>query len=214
MLYKLNLNEIRDKSIERTFRESMKEFSKFYGINWIKNTPKIIFLQNRKSINLLRGQKTEPWLVGWANDKTRIIFILDRDNFEKESCHKYSKERYSVLIKHELSHLFYYILSGAMYTPKWLVEGVAIFTAGQNKFKKKPDKFKSFLAFDDKATPGVYAESGFVIETLVKKFGKNKLIKLIKSLRDVSNKEQFNKIFQKIYGFKMGYEVMNKYYKS
>ena len=214
MLYKLNLIKFREKSIEQNFHKSMKELRKFYGINWIKNTPKIILVKDRKSINLLRAQETEPWLVGWANDKARIVFVLDRNNFEQESSHKYSKERYSALIKHELSHLFYYILSGSTYFPKWLVEGVAIYTSGQNKLKQKPDKLKNFLEFYKKSGSEVYAESGFVVETLVKNFGKNKLLKLIKSLRNVSNEKQFNKIFQKIYGFKMNYQNINMRYLS
>ncbi|MCL5733819.1 MAG: hypothetical protein M1334_04175 [Patescibacteria group bacterium] len=212
MIYKLTLIESQDNFIKETYRQSMKELSNFYGINWIMNTPKIILLKDRKSINLLRVKKTEPWLVGWADERMRIIFMLGKKNFNKESSNKYSDEYYSSLIKHELSHLFYRILSSSKSGPIWLSEGVAIYTSGQTKLKARPKKFNNFLSFYNQGGSGVYAESGFVVEMLVKKFGKNKMLKLIKSLRDISGDKQFNGAFRKIYGFTLNYKEINKRY--
>ena len=210
MLYKLSITKSGDRFIERVFHQSMKDLGKFYSINWTTNMPKIVFLKDRKSIDLLRAKKTEPWLVGWADDRMRIIFVLDKKELEKHSSHKYSKDYYHSLIKHELSHLFYKILSAGKQGPVWLSEGVAIYTSGQNKLKTKPNKFKKFLTFYNHGGSEVYEESGFVIEMLVKKFGKNKLLKLIKFLRNVSNEKQFNKLFKKTYKFKISYKSVNK----
>ncbi|MDO8470217.1 MAG: hypothetical protein Q7S84_04375 [bacterium] len=209
MLYKLSLVKSGDRFIERIFHESMKDLGKFYGITWTTNTPKIVFLKDRKSIDLLRAKKTEPWLVGWADDRMRIVFVLDKKELERYSSHTYSKDYYHSLIKHELSHLFYKILSAGKQGPVWLSEGVAIYTSGQNKLKIKPSKFKNFLSFYNRGGSGVYEESGFVVEILVKRFGKNKLLKLIKSLEDVSNEKQFNKLFQKIYKFQISYKSIS-----
>lgn len=214
MIYKLNLAKSRNKLIKKVFHKSMKELGKFYGINWTTNAPKIVLLKDRKSMDLFHAKKTEPWLVAWADQKMRMIFVLDRKNFERESSHKYSEEYYSSLIKHELSHLFYRILSPGTYGPVWLAEGVAIYTAGQNKSKLKPGELKSFLGFYDQIGSGVYMESGFAVEALVKKFGENKLLKLIKSLRNASDEKWFSKIFRKIYGFQISYKAINKLYKN
>jgi len=213
MIYKLNLIKSQDKLIERVFHKSMKELGEFYGINWIINTPKVFLIKDRKTIDSLHAKKTEPWLVGWTNNTARIVFVLDKKNLEKQSSHKYSEEYYSSLIKHELSHLFYGILSANKQGPIWLSEGMAIYTSGQTKSRARPSEFKNFLMFYAKSGSGVYAESGFVVETLVKKFGKNKLLELIKFLRDISDEKQFNRIFKKIYGFSMSYKSINKLYK-
>lgn len=212
MIYKLNIAKSSDKFIERVYRRSMKELNAFYGIKWIMNMPKIALLKDRESIDLLRTQKTEPWFIAWADCKTRIIFILDKKGLGKHSSHKYSEDYYSALIKHELSHLFYRALSESKQGPVWLSEGVAIYTSGQNELKTKPSKLKNFLPFYEKESSEVYSESGFAIETLVKKFGKDKLLKLIKSLSRVSDENLFNKVFKKIYGFQIGYGIMNKYF--
>ncbi len=212
MVYKLSLTKSSDRFVEGVFCKSMKDLGKFYAIHWTTNTPKIVLLKDRKTIDLLRARKTEPWLVGWANGEMRIVFVLDRRSLGKYSSHKYSKEHYSSLIKHELSHLFYKILTGDKRGPVWLSEGVAIYTSGQHKSRTVPSEFKNFLTFYSHGGSGVYAESGFVVEILVRNFGKNKLLKLIKSLRSISDEKQFNRVFKRIYGFQISYRSINNYY--
>jgi len=75
----------------------------------------------------------------WAEG--RNVFILDNNAMEKESSHKkHSDEQYVASIKHELSHSFFRHVSKAKNVsfPKWLWEGVAIYTSGQLVFKRKP----------------------------------------------------------------------------
>jgi hypothetical protein len=211
MIYKIN--SIKDQFVQKIVDKSMKDLGEFYGINWTKNTPKIIIVEDRKTINTLRDCKTEPWFVAWA-DKSRNIFILNKENLEEQSSHKYSIEYYSSLIKHEISHLFFNILSNNKSYPIWLCEGVAIYTSGQTKLKKVPSKFKTFLNFYNKGGSEVYGEAGFVIELLVKKFGKNKLLKLIKAVKGITDQKQFQKTFLKIYGFKISYDSINGLFRS
>src|SRR3990167_8310475 len=66
--------------------------------------------------------------INWTTNMPKIVFLKDRK----------SKDYYHSLIKHELSHLFYKILSAGKQGPVWLSEGVAIYTSGQNKLKTKP----------------------------------------------------------------------------
>lgn len=196
--------------LDQIYGRAMKELNEFYGINWVHHTPILAVVKNRKAIDSIRGRKTENWLVGWINMSTRIVYVLDRHNMEKESCHKYSPESYFRLIKHELSHCFSSIISDRNTRPDWLWEGLAIYTSGQNLEKKTPEKFKNFLEFYDKSGEGVYAESGFAVQILVEKFGRHKLFRLIKKLNNIKSKSDFNSLFKTIYGFKPSYTEFNK----
>lgn len=206
MLY--HIQHIKDKFIESVYKEAMKDLGAFYGIRWNIDTPRIIIVDDRETIDVLCGKTTEPWLVGWANGR-RAVFILNRKNLTKESNHTYSKKYYTGLIKHELSHLFFNILSGHRKSPVWLCEGTAIYTSGQIKLKKRPTKLVSFLEFYDKSGRAAYNEAGFAVEALVKEYGKDKLLKLVKALKTITSQKQFNNAFNNIYGFKLDYKTIN-----
>lgn len=205
------LKEKKDKFLEGMYIQAIKELDEFFKINWIFNRPRIILINTRKQYDKVNGKKTENWMVGWAEG--RSIFILDRENYEKESCHKYSKEAYYSLIKHELCHQFIKAVTKTS-IPTWLNEGICIYLSGQNKSKKVPEKFEKFLNFFTEGGKFVYRESGFVVETLVKKFGKQKLMRLIKSENCAKSKKEFNLLFKKIYGFDLNYKEINRLWKE
>jgi hypothetical protein len=146
-------------------------------------------------------------MIGWSEGRT--IFILNRDNLEKESDHKYDTRTYSAFIKHELSHSFYGIISEGRQKPIWLNEGFAIYASGQNVFKKKPTEFKRFLEFYEHGGKEIYAESGFFVQGLVEKFGKQKLLGLAKNLKNIRTKDEFERSFAKEYGFNLTYDEIN-----
>ncbi len=202
------LNSKKDKFLEKSYRRAMRELDKFFEIRWKNNTPKIILLKNRKEIDDFRENKTERWCVGWA--KGGNVFLLDRKNYEKESCHKYSDKEYFSLLKHELCHLFFSCLSKNNSRPYWLNEGIAIYLSGQLSQKENPKKFKRFLKFYSNSNKGVYQESGFVVKLLIKKFGKRNLLKLIKSLKKIKSEEEFEKQFKKIYNLDLNYKEINR----
>lgn len=209
MIYQLNKNE--DKFLENVYDEAMKELGSFYEINWVHNKPRVILVNSRKMINDLFERETENWLLGWSEG--RNIFLLDNDAMETESSHKKnSVEDYACIIKHELSHSFFGIVSKVQvgYRPKWLLEGVAIYTSGEQKKRKRPEKFGSFLDFFDAEGNGVYKESGFAVELLINKFGKQKLFELIKAQKDIKTRDDFDGKFYEIYGFDPSYEEFNK----
>ncbi len=205
-----SLTHAPNKKIKKWYEESMEDLGEFYGINWIENRPAIFLIKNRKDINLLKGRKTEDWVVGFTDGSKKCLFLLDPEFYEKESSHKYSEEEYSTLIKHELSHLFSRILYEG-YTPKWLVEGIAICSSGQLKLKKKPKEFKSFLSFFKQGGGGLYEESGFAVQILIENFGKEKFFNLYKSLSKVESEEDLEKLFKDIYGESLNYDFFNKY---
>jgi hypothetical protein len=207
-----DIKEKKDVFLEEMYTKAMRELNKFYGLNWKYNLPNIVILKSRREINQFYGDETEGWVVAFA--KRRTVFILDRKKYAKESTHKYSRETYGMTLKHELGHLFYEILSQGNNKPSWLNEGLQLFVAGQLKFKKPIETFSNFIGYYAKFSKGVYEESGFAVQFLFKKFGKEKLINLIKSLNKIHSEKDFKIIFKKIYGFELNYKEINKRYKS
>lgn len=201
MIYKIN--KITHPKLKQVYTSSMEELSQFFQINWKFNRPHIILVPNRKTIDSLKGRKTEDWVVGWASNGN--VYLLEDKNFEKESNHKYSNEKYFALIKHELAHCFSNIISNFSKKPVWLLEGISIYLSGQNNLKTKPKKFEKFIGFFDKSGKEVYSESGFAVMFLVKKYGKEKLLTLLKESKKSESQESFSNLFKSIYGFELSY---------
>jgi len=204
-----DIKSISNKELEEDYEKAMKELDEFFKLNWKRNKPQIFVVEDRKTINKLREKETEKWMTGWVYGKN--IYVLKKENFEKESSHGVaSKESYFRLIKHELAHCFFLVLSNHKTNPDWLWEGVSIYLSGQLKHKEKPAKLESFLGYWGKSGRDVYKESGFAVEILVEKYGKEKLLELIKSLKDINSEEDFNKKFEEIYGVELNYDLFNE----
>ena len=186
------------------YNEAMKELIDFYCVNWIENTPVIYLVDSRESFDIISGYKTENWVVGRALSYNKLL-LLSPERYEKESRHKYSDEEYYSLLKHELSHLFYIIFSKGK-GPVWLDEGFAIYTSNQLSTKERPKEFKNFLKYYSYEDEKVYSESGFVVEGLIKKFGKEKVIGFLKVLPNVNSKYEFKKEFEMYFGLELDYK--------
>lgn len=206
MVFQVKLRK--DRFADRIFGKAMKELGGFFGRKLENNQPNIFIVPDRNSIDLLFGMKTERWIVGWINGTD--LFVLDRKNYEKESCNKYSEKDYEALIKHELTHIFFGVLSGSRQQPLWLSEGLAVYLSGQNGQFRRPEKFVRFLRYYKNSDLHIYKESGFAVEFLVKKFGKKKLLRLIKSLKEVDSEKKFSEKFKDIYGFDLTYQNFNE----
>lgn len=206
MIY--TIKDHKNKLIEKAYSEGMRELNAFFGIGWKYNLPNICVLKNRKEIDLFQ-YKSEDWVTGFVRGNT--VYVLDEKNVQKESSHKtYSKEEYAMLIKHELCHLFYGILSKRQSNePRWLAEGVSIFLSGQMKHKKPAGGFSKFIDSYEKNNSGTYSESGMAVKLLVEKFGKKKLLELISRLKEVSTEKAFAQLFKKTYGFDLNYKNFN-----
>jgi hypothetical protein len=208
MAYKIT--KIDNSFIDGIQKESMDELNTFYGIDWKDHTPKIIVVDDRETIDYLHGEKTEKWLVAWAT-KDKTIYILNKDSFGTESDRVYSDVEYVALVKHELSHLYFRILSKGNQKPIWLNEGLAIYTSGQLALKRKPENFNHFLDHHDNGGKTVYDESGFVVQKLVEQYGKEKILKLIANLNTIKNSEDFQILFKDTYGFELDYKNLNEF---
>ena len=211
MIYRATL--VSDSNVDEAYREGMTVLNGFWGINWQENIPDIFIIGDRSEINKIKGKMTRDQLVGWS--KGRGIFVLE---YQKviESSFKLTKEQYKALIKHELNHLFYGIVSGEISGPLWLNEGLSIFLSGQTTLGQweRPSEFRGFIESDasEENKKFAYAEGGFVIELLVNKYGKDKLIQLVRQLKSVKDSDGFKTLFTEIFGIELSYKSINELY--
>jgi len=197
------INKINNPKLDEVYEKSMEELDSFFELGWKYNRPNLIIVPDRKTINSLKGKETKEWVVGWTSGNA--VYILSDKNYETESNHKYSDEEYFALLKHELAHCFANIFSGFCQKPIWLLEGISIFLSGQLKLKTKPKRFSKFLDFFENGGEGVYSESGFAVKFLVEKYGKEKLLQLLKKAKKFDSKEDFADLFKSIYNFELNY---------
>ncbi|MBU0535116.1 MAG: hypothetical protein ABIJ82_03045 [Patescibacteria group bacterium] len=204
----LKVSKLDDQKIEQLCLKGLSEVESFFDVKKPYNEPKFCLIDDRECIDYAYGTKTEAWVVGWGNGK--YIFLLNPNNYEKESNHKYTDDEYSRLIKHEVIHYFYKSLT-ATDNPRWLTEGLSIYLSNQlARYKQRPTKFTTFLDYYDKTDAKIYKEAGFVIGCLINKFGKDKLLVFIRKLRGNKNSEDVDKIFTEIFGVELSYTEINK----
>lgn len=209
MIIDISVEKSNNKKINSFYNKAIKDLDIFYQIKWNENMPMVFLIRSRKEYDTLYGHKTEQWVVGSTMGSQDKVYLLHPDVYEKESNHKYSDKEYETLLRHEISHLYSRIFYSD-YKPRWLLEGIAIYSSGQLELKRKVKEFKYFLEFFEKGGTGVYDESGWAVLILDKEFGRKKLLKLLKSLNGFKDREEFNKIFKKIYGFDLKYKWFNE----
>ncbi|MBR9706235.1 hypothetical protein GOV14_04320 [Candidatus Pacearchaeota archaeon] len=197
------INQTNNPKLDEAYEKSMKELDSFFKLGWKYNRPNLVLVPDRKTINSLKGKETPEWVVGWTQGNT--VYLLSDKNYETQSNHKYSDDEYFALLKHELAHCFSHIISKFSQKPIWLLEGLSIYLSGQLKLRTKPGKYSKFLEFYENGGKGVYSESGFAVEFLVKKYGKEKVIQLLKKAKESKSKEDFADLFKSIYDFELNY---------
>ena len=208
------LKEKKDKFLEEAYEKAMEELNNFFGIKWRKNRPPVFVWKDINQLNFFYENNVPKYLG--ACIRYFSIYLPTLEVFKKRLKFKKDyEEKYKIIFKHELCHLFFKKYSNQINaSPVWLTEGVSIFVSGELKYKKSISKFKTFLYFFQKEGLGVYGESGFAVELLIKNFGKQKILKLIKSLSTAKTKTDFNKLFKKIYGEEPTYAFFNNLLKK
>ena len=182
-----------NKKLKNFINSSRKELEGFFHI---KIEPTNIFLiDSREEIDKMWGKKTERWLTAWTRNNN--IFILNPKNYTRESDHKDIKHFWQTL-KHECSHLYFKKLTQTNY-PKWLNEGLACYLAGQ--VKKRPTTEEVLRIFDyfQKTDWKIYAIAYFWVKLLIDKFGKGKMLGLVKCINPQMTEKQFRENFYRIY---------------
>ncbi|MFC1700395.1 hypothetical protein ACFLZ4_02005 [Patescibacteria group bacterium] len=194
-------------SISKLYSKCLSDVKNFYNYSGSRY-PKLFTVKTRKEMDFLYGEKTENWLVGFSNGD--FIFTFSPEVYEKYSVHKYSKKEYESLIKHEMSHFYYYLYANTD-NPLWLNEGLAYCCADQVKDFSQPKKFSKLLKYYDTFSKDAYIESSHAVSLLIDKFGKKKVIQLIKSFKNkrLNDKTVFVEEFEKIYKSKPTYSFLN-----
>lgn len=195
----------KEKDIEKIvsdLSEGYQRIFQFFGFGI--PSLKLVLLYTRKEMDELRQEKTPSWLVGQADKNT--ICLFSPSVFEKESIHKRSE--FKKVLFHEMTHLFICQIHSS-FEPRWLEEGLAYFVAGQ-RGKEFDSRF--FLNQElpflidierrwQKALPhGAYTISFLLVEFLIKRFGKEKIIKFLSSLQGKYNRKKLCQNFRQIYG--------------
>jgi len=161
----------------------------------------IEIVDSREEFNKQTNMKnSEPWTAGWANGNRIIVIHPDKLEELTDGIHK--SDSHQKRIKHELAHLFYAKLTKGEFYPAWLNEGLAYFLDGRGVIAPKSShgKYASLIYFKN-FDGHVYQPGSFLVKTLLDKFGKAKLLELIKSIRPGLTEDSFQQLFIKIYGF-------------
>jgi hypothetical protein len=198
------LKAANDPKLQEMFESEKKRVEDFFGFSWNELPPNLILLPNRASIDSLYGERTEPWVRGFFRD--RNVYFLKKESYKKECSQAYSEEEFRRGIRHDLAHVFTTVLSENNSIPIWLLEGIACYVAEDIAHMRRPEKFSTFLKHFSKFDPEVYEESGFAVQFLVEKYGKRKLLRLLKSLRGIGSKSEFRNVFKEVYGFLPDYK--------
>ncbi|MBU2591831.1 MAG: hypothetical protein ABH867_04365 [Patescibacteria group bacterium] len=192
--------------ILKELSRSLKKARKFFELSLFPI--KIYLLDLREDFDRFAGKKTAAWEVGRTNCSQNTIYLLSPSAFESDSIHK--KRDFPKVLTHELIHLFTHQLY-PFYEPHWLREGLAYFVADQGK-ANSIEKLKllfingNFLAKIDSSTnwrknlhKGVYQASFLWVSFLLKKFGKKKILSLLRETNFPYERAKFAKVFQQVY---------------
>ncbi|MBN1162402.1 hypothetical protein JXA34_01520 [Patescibacteria group bacterium] len=204
MIFKLTKHS--DNLISELFEKAIKELISFYKFNWVQNQPKVYIIDSREDINSVYGKDTQDWLIGWSDG--RSIYLLNPENIEKESNHKYSDDLYFKLIKHELSHLFYKLVTNTD-KPSWLNEGVATYVSGQVNEGTDFSNLSKFLEDPKEVGSAIYKEAGFALLLLSKEFGDEKILQYIKEIKGYRTSDEIRLKFQSVFDRDLTYDSFN-----
>lgn len=176
--------------------KAIKEFDDFFG-KTLQKKFKIYLIHYRKEMDIIKGKKTEEWLKGCTMDYGTKIFIFDPEHYEKETCQK--QKYFKKLLKHEIAHVYVAEIKNKGFVPRWLNEGLAYYLAKQQISDKSIEEIVNCIDSHENFVVEHYGSSGKLVTMLIEKYGKEKIISLLKSSK---NPEDFFSAFQKIYGFK------------
>jgi len=176
--------------------------------------------------------------------KPRIFFFGDRTTYARRSpsqarfCTFYNGDivvspwaqkeasdgliSMEIYLRHELSHALIYRNAGILYAfryPKWLLDGIAVYSAGQMGTSWYPSKEQvyGYIRNGDfmppefygtgreepvrivarPRTPFIYSEFACIVDFLVTKYGRDKFLAYMKELLDGGNHD---KVFARVFG--------------
>lgn len=204
----LSLIDLKEDKYKNKVQEYVDFYSNYFSIT-LSTKPCLILVNKHSQFNEILSTETPEWQTGYT--VFNLVFLLNPEKWETESNHKYSEEKFLATLKHEICHIYYRKITNGS-NPTWVNEGLALFLADQLRFRKDVTKFKNFLKFERQNSIGgetVYEESGFAIQKLHNKFGKEKLLKFLTEIKNISTLEELPPRFENIYKMPLSYESFN-----
>ncbi len=170
----------------------------------------IAIANSREKFNKLTNrQSSETWMAGWANGYRIVAIHPDKLEELTDGIHKAGS--HPNRIKHELAHLFYVKLTDGEIKPAWLNEGLAFYLDGRGGMPPKAGENKyAATRYFNNFDGHVYGPGSFMVKILLDKFGKEKLLELIKSIKPGLTEDSFQELFLKVYGFAFTKEDLKK----
>ena len=125
------------------------------------------------------------------------ISIFEEDVFEKVSPHP--KEDFPKVLAHEITHIYTKSKFNLTF-PMWLNEGIAYVIADQDKKTGEKKDIRQVHTFEEWNKNPAYGASGKFVRYLIEKFGKEKLVELLKEIKENEKKETFKTKFEQTFG--------------
>ena len=185
----------------------------FHNMSFIKK-PEIIFFADRDSY--LKRNLTKARFCAYPNGTLVVSPWALKEAMEGKISMK-------IYLRHELSHTLLYqhmgFITAYFFYPRWLLEGIAVYSSDQMGTSWYPDKEETceyirkgnFLPPDyyntsdedkvklnmDNKTAFIYSEFGCIVDYLIKNYGKEKFMQYMTRLLD---SYQPDKMFKDTYG--------------
>lgn len=189
----------------RTLEQNFTRITEDLKVSLDKKVEVYIYSDLNTYHEAINQPEAPSWVVGNANPIERTIQMV---NPSKADGRPYSE--FMKVIVHEFAHVVTReINSDVSSLPVWLSEGIAVFEAEQNNGieevitkAKESDKFPTLSDFETDSytfgNNGGYQFSYYLVEYIVKLYGYEKLIELIKAPLKFENilgvsKEEFEK---------------------
>ncbi len=179
---------------EELIEKASKQVSSFFN----DEVPefKISFLKTREEMDKIWKRPTPAWVVAKTGNDNDIS-IFEEDVFERVSHHP--KEDFPKVLAHEITHIYTKSKFNLTF-PMWLNEGIAYVVADQDKKTGEKKDIRQAHTFEEWNKNPVYGASGKFVRYLIEKFGKEKLIDLLKEIKENEKKETFKAKFKQTFG--------------
>lgn len=198
-------NKISDE-IVRKCSYAYNENRKFFGKNC--KFFKILIANTEREFRKLSGKFYSPWAKG-VSVKGKFIVIRCPELFHKTYLKFGGTFKFEALLAHEINHIFANHLN--LYEgPYWFTEGIAMYVAGQipgkvykNDVEITKEKAKSMMFYRlimRKLCMDMYVFHYLGVDYLIKKFGREKLLELIRLQFKDMKKKEYEGLFKKVYG--------------
>ena len=183
----------------KKIKEIQKQCRDFYELTDADKVPDppIKFLFTRAEVDEALGRKSEPWVRAVTNRKG--LFFVDESVLEDITPHK--KGDFWKVVHHEMSHWYFDHLTGAFNgRPKWFVEGLAEHMAGQKTYLPVETEENVCAKHYYNCDEQTYRWGILMLNKLVRDYGKEKLLEMIKYIGPDMTEKSFAKDFNKVYG--------------